>query len=101
MPAHASVMTQAPAPAASNTRDGGENPTLAIDCRLMFSTIRAEQLMRLWSQLTTWPIQGMLPGNGRLAHLSPASRNDSAGARSATAEHNCSPRCGLAGEAAA
>ena len=37
----------APAPAASKTRVGGENPTAAMDSRLMFSTMRAEQFTRL------------------------------------------------------
>ena len=47
MPLHESVMTQAAAPAASKTLVGGENPIFAMDSRLMFRTIRAEELITL------------------------------------------------------
>ena len=40
MPSQASVMRQAPAPAASNSRVGGEKPVAAMLARLMFSTAR-------------------------------------------------------------
>src|SRR5581483_828907 len=47
IPSQASVIKHAPTPAASKTRVGGENPTIAIDSRLTFNTMRAEQLIRL------------------------------------------------------
>jgi nucleoside-diphosphate-sugar epimerase len=47
MPSHASVTRQAPAPAASNSRVGGENPTSAMLTRLTFSTARGIALKAL------------------------------------------------------
>jgi hypothetical protein len=47
MPGQSSHSRQVPAPATSNTRVGGENPKSAIEARLMFITIPAEQLTRL------------------------------------------------------
>ena len=47
--------TQAPAPAASNTRVAGEKPYLAMLSRLMLSTAFGEQLSALWSRVNTWP----------------------------------------------
>src|SRR4051794_21737712 len=47
IPVHQSVITHEAAPAASNTRVGGENPTRAMESRLMLRTILAEQFTRL------------------------------------------------------
>ena len=47
MPSQASVITQAPAPAASNTRVAGEKPTSAMLSRATFSTARGETLKAL------------------------------------------------------
>ena len=45
MPSHASVITQAAAPAASNTRVGGEKPFAAMLSRVTFRTLSGEQLI--------------------------------------------------------
>ncbi len=42
-------MTQAPAPAASNTRVAGEKPMAAMLSRATLSTASAEQFTALWS----------------------------------------------------
>jgi hypothetical protein len=47
MPCHSSVIRQALAPAASNTRVGGENPKRAMLSRLMLRTARGVQLKAL------------------------------------------------------
>src|SRR5947199_2423 len=57
IPGHESVMTQAPAPAASKIRVGGEKPTCAMESRFTLRTSRAEQLMALWSSILTCPIR--------------------------------------------
>ena len=49
MPSQASVMRQAAAPAASNTRVAGEKPTCAMLSRATFSTARGVQLNALCS----------------------------------------------------
>ena len=64
MPSHASVMRQAPAPAASNSRVGGENPISAMLARLTFSTARGVALKALWSSVPTWPSWTTLGGQG-------------------------------------
>ena len=67
MPRHLSVIRQAPAPAASKTRVGGEKPTSAIESRLIFSAILADALMRLCDPVPTWPIQRTLAGSALAA----------------------------------
>ena len=47
IPSQASVIRQAPAPAASNTRVAGEKPYRAMLSRLTFSTARGVQLNAL------------------------------------------------------
>jgi hypothetical protein len=49
MPTHASVIRQAAAPAASNTRVAGEKPYRAMLSRLTFSTAMGVALKALWS----------------------------------------------------
>ena len=53
MPSQASVIRQAAAPAASNTRVAGEKPTWAIESRATFSTASGEALKALWSPVPT------------------------------------------------
>ena len=63
-PSHASVIRQAAAPAASNTRVAGEKPMSAMLSRATFSTASGVQLKALCSCVKTWP---------RCAHVGAAS----------------------------
>src|SRR3954464_16098794 len=97
IPFHESVIKQAPAPAASNIRVGGEKPTSAMDSRFMLSTMRAELFRRLWSPVETWPIQRTLDGSFFPSHPSPPRMKLQLGHSSAARRKNSSTRFSRSG----
>src|SRR5918997_1327760 len=96
-PSQASVIRQAPAPAASNTRVAGEKPTAAIESRATFSTARLEVLKALWSLVPTCPTRRTFSGIGLSSQPLPPIRKRRSGRAAAALRKNSSTRASRSG----
>ena len=97
MPRQRSVIRQAPAPAASNTRVAGDQPLRAMLSRLMLRTQRAVQLSALWSRVETWPSRRTFAGTGLSSQPLPPKRKLCSGACAAALKKNSSTRASRSG----